>query len=78
MLYINGVAGTTGHGTLTVTDAATGAITITMTAEEAAKLPTYLTEVFYDVEIVRSAGTPVSTLALGTFTVSDDYTRAVS
>jgi hypothetical protein len=63
---------------LTVDNEATGAITITLTAEEAAKLPTYLTEAFYDVQIVRSAGTPVSTLALGTFVVTDDYTRAVS
>jgi hypothetical protein len=78
LMYINGEAGTSGNGTLTVTNAGTGAITITLTAAEAAKLPTHLTYAIYDVQIVRSAGTPVSTLTTGLFVVSDDATRAVS
>ena len=72
------VAGTAGNGTLTVTNPTTGAITITMTAAEAAKLPTHYDDAFYDVQIVRSVGTPVSTLAIGSFFIADDYTRAVS
>jgi len=76
--YINGAAGTAGNGTLTVTNSGTGAITITLTAAEAAKLPTHLTYAIYDVQIVRSAGTPVSTLTTGLFVISDDATRAVS
>jgi hypothetical protein len=77
LMYINGVAGTAGHGTLTVDDATDGDITITLTAAETAKLPTHLTG-FYDVEIVRSAGTPVTTLASGSFVIVDDITKAVS
>jgi hypothetical protein len=76
--YINGVTGTAGNGTLTITNPSTGAITITLTAAEAAKLPTHLSGLKYDVQIVRSAGVPVSTLAIGDFIVSKDYTRAVS
>jgi hypothetical protein len=77
LMYINGVAGTAGHGTLTVDDATDGDITITLTAAETAKLPTHLMG-FYDVEIVRSAGTPVTTLTSGSFVIVDDATRAVS
>jgi hypothetical protein len=77
LMYINGVAGTAENGTLTVDDETDGDITITLTAAETAKLPTHLTG-FYDVEIVRSAGTPVTTLTSGSFVIVDDYTRAVS
>jgi hypothetical protein len=77
LMYINGVAGTAENGTLTVDDVTDGDITITLTAAETAKLPTHLTG-FYDVEIVRSAGTPVTTLASGSFVIVDDITKAVS
>jgi hypothetical protein len=78
LMYINGEAGTAANGTLTVTNSSTGALTIMLTAEESAKLPTHLTDALYDVEIVRSAGAPVSTLTSGAFIISEDITRAVS
>jgi hypothetical protein len=77
LIYINGEAGTAGNGTLTINDPATGAITITLTAAESAKLPTFASP-SYDVQIVRSAGIPVSTLTTGSFVIMDDYTRVVS
>jgi hypothetical protein len=77
LLYINGVTGTAENGTITIDDATDGDITITLTAAETAKLPTHLTG-YYDVEIVRSSGTPVTTLTYGSFVIVDDATRAVS
>jgi hypothetical protein len=77
LLYICGAAGTAGNGVITLDNTVTGAITITLTAAEAAKLPTFSNKT-YDVQIVRSTGVIVSTLAIGSFVVTDDYTRAVS
>ena len=81
--YINGVAGTSGNGSITIDDETTGDITVGLLAVETAKLQeTDATlkrgSYTYDVQIVRSSGTPVTTLAKGTFIVTDDVTRATT
>ena len=77
LLVICGAAGIAGDGAIALDNTVTGAITITLTAAEAAKLPTFGSPT-YDVQIVRTTGTIVSTLAVGAFVVTDDLTRAVS
>lgn len=75
LLYINQTAATTAaNGTITVDDSPTGDITVTLTAAETAKLPRQ--SYIYDVQLLRSSGTAVSTLTSGTFVVSGDVTRA--
>ena len=74
--YIDGGAATTAaNGSITISDEATGDITVALDEAETAKLDPGV--YFYDVQIVRSAGT-VSTLTEGSFTVSADVTRAVT
>ena len=74
--YIDGGAATTAaNGSITISDEATGDITVALDEAETAKLDPGV--YFYDVQIVRSAGT-VSTLTEGIFTVSADVTRAVT
>lgn len=74
LTYINGAAGTAGNGSLTVTDAALGNITITLVASESIKITpaTYL----YDVKVVRASG--VSTLTQGKIAILPDITKAVA
>jgi hypothetical protein len=74
--YLNGAAGTAGNGSLVITDEPTGDITITLAAVEVAKLD--IAKVTYDVQIVRTSGVPVSTLAKGSFIVISDITNAVA
>lgn len=76
LIYINGESGAAAHGSITIDDNALGNITITLAAEEVAKL--WVGTFPYDVQIVRSAGIPVSTLTVGVFAVPGDYTRAVA
>ena len=77
LTYINGAAAVTAaNGTLTVDDEATGDVTIGLAAVEVAKLSPG--QYSYDIQIVRSAGVPVSTLTSGTFIVASDITRAVT
>jgi len=74
--YINGAAATSSsNGSLTIGDEATGDITIALDEVETAKLSAGV--YYYDVQIVRTAGT-VSTLTSGEFTVSADVTRATT
>jgi len=73
--YINGVVGTPANGSLVIDDEATGDITITLAAVEAAKLVVGADH--WDVQILRTVGVPISTLVAGTFIVSSDITRAV-
>ena len=74
--YINGAAaGTSSNGSITIDDEPTGDITIALAAAETLKLTIGAYE--YDVQIVRSSGTAVSTLTNGTFIVSSDITRAI-
>ena len=77
LLRINKAAAVTAaNGVLTVTDANAGDVTITLAAVEAAKLEVYTYK--YDIEIVRSSGTPVSTLTSGNLIISPDITKAVT
>ena len=74
--YINGaVAVTAANGVLAITDEASGDITITLDEVETAKLSPG--RYYYDVQVVRTAGT-VSTLTEGVFNVSADVTRATT
>ncbi len=74
--YINGAAAVTAaNGVLAITDEASGDITITLDEVETAKLSPG--RYYYDVQIVRTAGT-VSTLTEGVFNVSADVTRATA
>jgi len=74
--YIDGAAAvTSANGSITITDEATGDITIALDEAETAKLDAGV--YYYDVQIVRTAGT-VSTLTTGEFTVSADVTRATT
>lgn len=76
LLYINGAAATTAaNGDITVTNATTGAITITLAAAETAKLAVE-EDLVYDVQMVTASG--VSTLTTASATVSGDVTRATS
>jgi hypothetical protein len=76
LLFINGAAGTTGNGSLTINDEATGDVTIVLNASETAKLSPGNYQ--YDIQILRSAGTPVSTLTYGEFVVAADVTKATA
>ncbi len=76
LLYINGAAATAGNGSITISDEATGDLTIALNASETAKLSPGNYQ--YDIQILRSAGTPVSTLIYGEFIVAADVTKATS
>ena len=76
LLFINGAVGTAGNGSLTINDVASGDVTIVLHASETAKLSPGNYQ--YDIQILRSAGTPVSTLTYGEFVVPADVTRATS
>lgn len=72
---LNGAAGTAGQGSVTVTDEATGDLTVVIAAAASAQLlprETYL----WDVQALLAGG--VVTRAQGAFTVVGDVTRAVS
>lgn len=75
LVYVNGAtAATPANGTLTIDDAPTGDITITLQEAETANLtPGAYT---YDVQVLN--GGNVVTLTEGTFTVTADVTRAVA
>jgi hypothetical protein len=76
LLYINGAAGTAGNGSLTINDEASGDVTIVLAAAETAKLGVGSYQ--YDIQVLRSAGTPVSTLTYGEFIVDADITKATA
>ena len=76
LLYLNGAAATSGQGSISVTNATTGALTITVAAAATAQLDTPSTWV-YDLQWKDATGL-IRTLTRGTMTVSDDVTRAVS
>jgi hypothetical protein len=76
LLYINGgAAATAANGDITVTDAATGDMTIVLDESETAKLPTDK-PLNYDIQMLTASG--VTTLAVGTLTFTADVTRATS
>ena len=75
LIYINGeVAATAANGSITVTDATAGNITIALTAAESAKLPIILGE--YDVQRKTAAGA-YSTMTQGIARIAHDVTRRV-
>jgi hypothetical protein len=73
LVYLNGAAGTAGHGDITVTDATDGDITITLAAAATATLTPGV--YVYDVQMVTATG--VETLTAANLTVVADVTRAV-
>ncbi len=75
LLFLNGAPATSGQGSLTVTNATTGALTIALAAVATATLPGSGSAT-YDVQ-VDIAGT-VTTLTQGSLTVNVDVTRATS
>jgi len=76
LLYIVGaVALIPANGSITVTDAVTGALTVALDEVETAKL-TDLGTWFYDIQIVTA--TAVTTLVRGKATIVADATRATS
>ena len=73
LTYFQAAAGTLASGSITIDDAVDGDITVMLKAAESALLE--VKEYTYDVQIVRSVGTPVGTLTTGAFVVNADYTR---
>jgi hypothetical protein len=76
LLWLNAAATTSSWGSITITDANAGDITIALTADASKELAVNLYN--YDIQIVRSAGTPVSTLATGRLSIIEDVTRSIS
>lgn len=77
LLYINGAAATTAaNGSITIDDEPTGDVTIALVAARTAELNpgNYV----YDIQILRSSGTAVSTLTYGEFVVAADVTKATA
>lgn len=76
LLYIIGTAGTAAHGSITVTDAAAGDLTVVLDAEETTKLP--LSGRFsYDVQVLYADGV-VQTETRGHADLIGDITRAIA
>lgn len=76
LLYLNGASTTTSWGSITIDDSITGDITIALNANATKELEVNLYN--YDVQIVRSSGVPVSTLAFGRLSITDDVTRSIA
>jgi hypothetical protein len=74
--YINGASGTPANGSIVVTNATTGAATITLAAVESAKL-SIATDWIYDVQMMTAAGV-VTTLTSGWAEVVGDVVRTTS
>lgn len=76
LLFLNGSTDgvTAGWGAITIDDAASGDITIAVNNNATYQLPpgVYL----YDLQVVKSTGT--TTLVIGSFTIFEDVTRAIS
>ena len=76
LIYLNGAAASVaGNGTITVNDAVTGSITVTLAAAETDDLIPQ-GGLYYDVQMLSASG--VSTLSDGPCAVVADITRAVS
>jgi hypothetical protein len=75
LLYLNGATTTTSNGTLTVTDATAGNITITIKAAATASLAARR-GAYYDVQMVTASG--VSTLTESSANILADVTRRTS
>lgn len=75
LVILNGAAGTSGDGSLTVDDAAAGDITLALEPEASAALAV---SVLWRYDVQMLAGTVVTTLAEGNFRVEPDITQSVS
>ena len=76
LLYIDGAAASTAaNGSITVTDATAGNLTVALEAEESAKLDN-VGALHYDIQEIE--GTTVTTLVRGRAQVIADATKAVS
>lgn len=73
LTIINGNAAEDTDGAIVVTDAATGALTVTLAATETAKLPAVKGAVW---DVQMAVDEVVTTLAVGELTVTADVTRA--
>lgn len=74
--YINGAeADTSANGSITVTDAAKGDLTVALAAVESAKLEN-IGNLFYDIQALT--GTTITTLVRGRAVIMSDSTRATS
>ena len=67
---------TAGNASITVTDAATGALTISVAGVETAKLPARVA--VHDVQVLRTGAVGPDTIAEGAFTITSDVTRSTS
>lgn len=76
LVYLNGAAATAGQGSVTVTNATTGALTIVVAAAATAQLAAPSTWT-YDVQWKDASGL-IHTLTEGTFRVVSDVTRATA
>ena len=76
LLYIMGRAGTAGNGSITVTDAVTGNLTVYLEAVETAKLSDK-GRFSWDIQWLSAAGV-VQTLVKGKASIVGDVTRAVA
>lgn len=76
LLYISGAPGTAANGSVVVTDAASGKLTVTLAAVETAKL-TIVGRFFYDVQVLYDTGV-VQTETRGHANIIGDVTRAVT
>jgi len=76
LLYIAGVPGTAANGSITVTGAAAGNLTVALAAAETAKLG-IVGRFFYDVQVLYATGV-VQTETRGHANIIGDVTRAVT
>lgn len=75
LLYISGAQGTAANGSITVTDAVAGKLTVALAAVETAKLD-IVGRFFYDVQVLYASGV-VRTETRGHANIIGDVTRAV-
>jgi hypothetical protein len=75
LLVLNGVTGTAASGSITISDEATGDITIALAATASDELDP-AAGLFYDIQ--RIVGAVVTTLVVGVINVEADTTRAVT
>lgn len=75
LIYLNGATTTAAWGSITIDDATDGDITIAISADAMKEIAPNIID--YDVQIIRSSGTPVSTLAVGKWSITDDVTRNI-
>jgi len=77
LLRLNGAAATSGQGSLVVTDAGAGNITVTLDEVASAQIAAGVSPAYaYDVQVLN--GGNVTTLAFGSLQVTADATRATS